>query len=299
VDPNTGLPIDSAVTNFDGDGGAYIAQLGTGFKIKNFSIGVNAGYMFGKKDYQVRRAIINDTVDYIQGNFETRTTFGNLVFDIGAQYLIALNKNVNLTLGAYGNWNHKLNASQDIIRETFFYDPSAGNTRLDSVSEQRNIKGKLVYPSSITAGYVIEKMVQPKSGGWLIGMDFTQQSWANYRFYGQKDSVRNNWQFKVGGALFPKPSRTYWSHVVYRAGFFIGPDYIQVKNKMTQFGGSFGLGLPIGNYNRMTPGQVTRVNLAFEYGKRGNNDNLLRENLFRFSLGFSLSDFWFIKRKYD
>jgi hypothetical protein len=72
-----------------------------------------------------------------------------------------------------------------------------------------------------------------------------------------------------------------------------------VDQKLSQFGVSFGMGLPIVNYNRLSPGQATLINLAFEYGKRGNNNNLLRENTFRFSLGFSLSDFWFVKRKYD
>ena len=41
------------------------------------------------------------------------------------------------------------------------------------------------------------------------------------------------------------------------------------------------------------------VNLAFEYGKRGNDDNLLKENLFRISVGFNFTDLWFGKRKYE
>jgi hypothetical protein len=79
----------------------------------------------------------------------------------------------------------------------------------------------------------------------------------------------------------------------------MGPDYIRVKNKLPQLGLSFGMGLPIANYNRLAPGQATLLNLALEYGKRGNNDNLLKENMFRLSVGFSLSDIWFVKRKYE
>ena len=81
----------------------------------------------------------------------------------------------------------------------------------------------------------------------------------------------------------------------------MGPDYIRVGKKLPQFGATFGLGLPVANFRSSyaSLNQATIVNLAFEYIKRGNNDNLLRENMFRFSLGFSLSDLWFIKRKYD
>src|SRR5262249_23297798 len=49
-DPNTGVNIDSSVTTFTGDGGLYAASIGTGIKFGNFSIGVNANYLFGKKD---------------------------------------------------------------------------------------------------------------------------------------------------------------------------------------------------------------------------------------------------------
>ena len=71
-DPNTNLPIDSALTRFEGDGGMYLGSLGTGFKIKNLSLGINGGYLFGKKDYKTKRSLINDTVNYYQANYETQ-----------------------------------------------------------------------------------------------------------------------------------------------------------------------------------------------------------------------------------
>lgn len=204
-----------------------------------------------------------------------------------------------LTVGAYANLGQKINATQDILRETFFIDDNIGNVRLDSVSDKRDIKGKINIPSAYTVGFVLQKLaVVNKEGGWLIGVDFSQQNWSQYRFYNQSDSVQNSWQIKVGAQLNPIPKRNYFSNVAYRFGFFIGPDYVKVKQNLPNFGATFGLGLPL-VISRQAPNQVSLVNLAFEYGKRGNNDNLLKESTFRFSLGFSLSDFWFIKRKYD
>ena len=112
------------------------------------------------------------------------------------------------------------------------------------------------------------------------------------------DSLQNKWEIKVGAQLSPVPKRNYFSNIAYRFGFFMGPDYVKVGQKLPQIGGTFGLGLPVG-ISRQAPNQITFINMAFEYIKRGNNDNLLRENMFRFSLGFSLSDIWFVKRKYD
>jgi hypothetical protein len=310
-DPLTGLPIDSASTSYKGDGGSYLASVGTGFSLfeknrkggqtEKLSIGLNGGYFFGGKDYSTRRTLINDSVDYYAANYETKTNFGGLYFNAGLQYRIPVDsaKKIVLTIGAYGNWGQQVSATQDIVRETFFYDANSGNLRLDSVSDRRDIKGKIKIPSSYTFGFVLQKSaIVNKEGGWLFGVDFTQQNWSQYRFYGQVDSVRNNWQVKMGVQLNPVPKRNYFSNVAYRFGFNIGPDYIKVKNDLPQFGASFGMGLPVA-MSRQAPNQVTIVNMAFEYGKRGNNDNLLKESMFRFSLGFSLSDFWFIKRKYE
>jgi hypothetical protein len=310
TDPVTGLPIDSASTRFEGTGGAFLPTIGTGFSIidrvtKNgplkLSVGLNFGYMFGSTDYSVKRSLINDTVNYYQANYETKTTFGKSFFNGGLQFKIPINKKISLTFGAYGNLNDKLSASKDALRETFRFDAVNGDVRLDSVSDEKNIKGKIVYPASYTIGFVLEKEFALKEPGWLFGVDFSRQNWDNYRFYGQSDSVRSNWELRVGTQLRPAPKKNYFSNVSYRLGFFTGPDYIRVQNKLSHYGISFGLGLPIANSRSsyVSINQYTLINLAFEYGKRGNNDNLLKESLFRFSLGFSLSDLWFSKRKYE
>jgi len=308
IDPNTGANIDSAITRFEGTGGTYLPSVGTGFSIfrrdtkdgeQKLSVGINLGYLFGEKDYSTRRSLINDTVDYYQANYETKTNFGSLFFSGGIQYKTPLSSKVSLTVGAYGSWGQKISASQDILRETFFFDENSGNVRLDSVSDRRNIKGKIALPLTYTVGFVAQKNpVTNKESGWLVGADFSQQQWDQYRFYGGMDSVRNKWEIKLGGQFSPVPKRNYFSNVSYRAGLSFGPDYIKVGQPLSQMTASFGMGLPIA-ISRQAPNQLTIINMAFEYNKRGNNDNLLKESLFRFSLGFSLSDFWFIKRKYD
>lgn len=306
-DPNSGLPIDSSLTLNEGDGGSYLASLGIGHRIvinrkQSISFGANGGYLFGKKDYSARRTFANDTVEYISGNFQTKTTYGNIYFNMGLQYHAQLDSNTILTIGAYGNIRQTLNASQNIIRETYYYDPNAGYTRIDSVYESNDNKGKIEYPASFTAGFTLQRIPGLKKGGWLIGVDFSQAKWEDYRFYGQVDSVRNKWEVRIGGELRPSLSaarKSYFGNVAYRAGFFYGPDYIKVKAKLPVMGLTFGLGLPILSQNRFSPGQATMVNLAFEYIKRGNNDNLLKENMFRISVGFSLSDFWFVRKKYE
>ncbi len=84
---------------------------------------------------------------------------------------------------------------------------------------------------------------------------------------------------------------------------FFGDDYVSLGNqKLPTWGVSAGISLPIANLKdaaRRFRTQYSIVNLSAEYIRRGNNDNPINENLFRVSLGFTLSDLWFTKRKYD
>jgi hypothetical protein len=113
------------------------------------------------------------------------------------------------------------------------------------VYEEKNVKGKIKYPSSYTIGFVLRRQLSldKKQSDWLVGVDFARNNWDEYRVYGQADpTVKSNWQLRVGGQLRPVPKPNYFSNVAYRAGFFYGPDYIQVDNKkLNTFGASLGL----------------------------------------------------------
>src|SRR5690606_12519229 len=154
-------------TRFTGDGGAYLASLGTGFSLfekekfkgmfSRLSIGLNGGYLFGRKDYSTRRSLINDTVTYYAANYETRTNMGSFYFNTGLQYQVPVRKDMMLTLGAFGAWSQKIKAKQDILRETYVFSDVLGDIRLDSVSDKRDIKGNVTMPAMFTIGAVLQK----------------------------------------------------------------------------------------------------------------------------------------------
>ena len=86
---------------------------------------------------------------------------------------------------------------------------------------------------------------------------------------------------------------------MYRTGFNYGLEPYKVDGDMKSYGITFGLGLPIRRYSYAEINRNNIINAAIEFGQRGNRTMLLRENYFRFSVSFSLSDIWFIKRKYE
>src|SRR6476660_6402994 len=155
-------------------------------------------------------------------------------FNAGMQYRIDLssNKMRYLQLGASGNIQHKFNTHNDYVRETYTLSPTdATELRLDSVYQQSDVKGELVYPASFGAGFIIEQLPDVKKGGWLIGVDMSKTNWDNYRFNGQTDAVKTNWQIRVGGQIRPQLKDTYKSLMAYRIGAFFGDDYIYLNNQ--------------------------------------------------------------------
>jgi hypothetical protein len=291
IDSLTGLPIDSAQTLFTGDGGSYLFNLWTGFAIKNFSIGINAGYLFGKKDFSTRRYFLNDTVTYSASNHQTKTNFGGLFFNAGAQYRIDLSKDKTkyIQFGAFGNVQHRLDSKNNFIRETYFVDASDGSElRIDSVYEETGVKGNLDYPASFGVGFVAEQLPGVNKSGWLFGADFLSSNWDKFRFNGQTDAVRSNWQVRLGGQLRPRLKENYKSLLAYRVGMFVGDDYVYLgNNKLPTWGVSAGISLPIANLKdaaRRFRTQYSIVNLSAEYIKRGKTSNPINESLFRVSV---------------
>ena len=139
--------IDSLNTLYEGEGGINQATIGTAFKYKGFSIGINTGYAFGNKSYNTRLTFINDTVHYYRSNTGNKTTFGGVFLTAGIQYdILSKDKKKLLRLGIRGNLQQSVNAQRDDVVETFYSDDAGGNYRVDSIYEKKDIKGKIKLP---------------------------------------------------------------------------------------------------------------------------------------------------------
>jgi hypothetical protein len=287
---------DSTNTIYEGNGGVNEAFIGTAIRIKNFSIGFNTGYLFGSKDYNTKLSITNDSLDYFYStNYQTTTRFGGVFLNAGMQYAAKI-KGGFLRFGADGNLQQQYNAKKDDIRETFSYNSSSGSIdKIDSIYENSGQTGKVQLPATFGAGFTVEKE------HILLGADFETTNWDTYRFFGEKDFVKNSWLGKFGIQYFPSPngSAKYFNNVRYRAGFSFGNDYINVDNSIPLYTISVGGTFPLKLRHSFYDNQYSNMNLSLEYGKRGNNNNTIQENTFKVGVGFSLSDIWFRREKYQ
>lgn len=285
--------VDSVQYKYVGYGGTYQAYMGMAYGSKTLSVGFNTGYMFGNKEYSTRVSFINDSINYKSTISTDTSNFGGLFLNLGIQYKIKLSKDYTLKLGGTANLQSTLNANRSINRETIDFSPTEGIVVVDSVFKGQEQKGKIIYPGSWSAGFMIEK-----NENWMIGAEFNVEKWGNYRYYGESDKLKNSWTARFGGQFMPDNKSTkYWERVVYSAGLFFGTDPINYSKNVGYYAFTFGTRLPV--RRNVYTNQYTTINTAFELGFRGNKTNEIRENIFRFSLGFNLSDIWFNKPKYQ
>jgi hypothetical protein len=159
-------------------------------------------------------------------------------------------------------------------------------------------------PLTYTAGFVLHKNIGNaifQVNKWSIGADYTSTKWTKYRYYGLPDQLNDSWFLHAGASFSPDPlsGKGMFSTGTYRLGYYTGKDYINADGngyKVTAY--TFGFSFNLRKF-RSYDKQFTKINTAIEYGKRGTGVNNITENFFKFSVGLSLSDIWFIKRKYD
>ncbi|WP_212001291.1 hypothetical protein [Chitinophaga sp. HK235] len=285
------MPVAS---RYQGSGGLYQLYAGTGVGIGNFSIGVNVGYLFGNIENNTR--VIYPVSDINASRHMTRISYGSFFYKLGVQYRAKLNKEMDLTLGASGSLQQDMTVRQETLSESLMYIASTNDfNTLDTVQYSKGPKGTVVYPQDFSAGFMLRKLDK-----WMVGMDFNTTQWSKFSKFGQADSLQNSWKVSLGGQFVPNAMALsgYWNRVAYRLGAYYGLDYLKLNGQnMNTLGFTVGAGLPV----RRMPysNQYSMVNVAFDVAHRGNNNTALKENIYRVSLGFTLSDRWFIKKKYD
>jgi len=295
--------------SFDGSGGLNRFFLGSGFNFvidttNTLAFGFNFNYIFG--DLFNRQRLVYKDVSNAYNTLQTeRINVNDIGFDFGFQYkkdFRACSKKDSLknciersdysfAIGAYYGSQSNLNAKLSQLTRTY-----TGNTNFEAfkdtvhfVSEQ---KDTVKLPQTIGVGFTLQK-----KNHWLIGVDMQIQQWAATVF-NQSILFQNSSRLAAGFEIIPVPKpdagTSYLGLITYRIGAKYETGFLNINNtSITDFGINFGFGLPF----RKT---LSKLNLAFELGQRGTlENNLIQEKYIKGTLGLTINDKWFNKRKYD
>ena len=294
VTDGTGFRTDNY---FSGDGGINKVFLGLGFKIsKKLSFGADAQYNFGK--INTKTISMQYMPDGTQIQYGTREVNSSQVRGV----------NFNMGLSYQSKWNKKLSlfSSLTYSPQANLYLSNARNLALiqafsgtieSVVGDVTDIpidNTVLKLPSKFTFGIGIGEVRK-----WIIGTEITHQGTSSFgNRFNDVTTVRyeNATRFVLGGYYIPnyKSYNNFFNKVVYRGGFrYENTGLIINEQSIKDAALTLGLGLPL-------RGTFSNVNLGFELGNRGTQAaGLVKENYMNFSIGLSLNDQWFIKRKYN
>jgi hypothetical protein len=282
---------------FRGDGGLNKVFLGFGYQItKKISIGADAQYNFGK--INTKSITMQYTPDGNQVQYGTRevniSEVRGVNFNLGLSYNSKLYKTTSIFASMTYSPQANLNLSNGrnlALIQGFSGDTEAVVGDVVDIPVDNTI---LKLPSKFTFGIGIGEAKK-----WIVGTEITHQGTSSFgnRFNDINNvSYENSTRFVVGGYYIPnyKSYNKYFQKVVYRAGFrYENTGLIINDQSIKDSAMTLGLGMPL-------KGTFSNVNLGFELGNRGTQAaGLVKENYMNFSIGLSLNDQWFIKRKYN
>jgi long-subunit fatty acid transport protein len=290
-DPDT----RTVYSRYEGSGGVNKVFIGFGYQItKKLNFGADVQYNFG-------------TIDTHSLQYQTNLQYGSrennsselrgLNVDLGLSYQTKVSKKYTFLSSLTYTPESKLvlNNSRNIeVVELLISSQVRTIERQTVVVADTEIK----LPSKLSFG---AGFGQTKK--WLVGGEVTmlKNSVLTNRFddidsESHLTHFENSVRYSVGGYFIPNYNSysNYYKRVVYRAGFRYENTGLVIYDKsINDFAGNIGLGLPLG-------GTFSNINIGLEIGKRGTKYyNLVEENYFNISVGLSLSDKWFVKRKFD
>lgn len=258
---------------------------------KKLSFGVDFVYHFGDITNDFNERIL--APDFTQYTTRERniTQLNGVSLNIGLLYNTKINSKLTLQSSLTYNPESKLSSNNSRNIATVVYSASGFELSNDNVDIAVPNKD-LIVPSKLSLGLGLGENKK-----WLLGTEitFTQNENLVNRFTESTAvSYENSTRFALGGYYIPKYDSfsSYLERIVYRAGFRYENTGLVLKNEaIKDYGMNFGLGLPIG---------LSKIDLGFEFGKRGTiSNNLIEENYFNISVGINLGAKWFERRKID
>lgn len=281
---------------YAGEGGTTKAYLGYGVKINdNFSVGVNAAYLFGTLTH-VRSIEYPNEVGSLNGREDRDNYINGFSFDYGAQYHTLLNDRLSLVIGLGGTAGSSLNSKSNLltIRTPSSVSDGTDNLPVDTISFSEGLSQKIELPFEYRLGFSLSS-----GSNWLVGADFNYGTWSNYKIGGNSGGLQDSYGVAVGGQFMPDPTSVrYFNLVDYRLGVKYNKTAIQLgAQDIDQVAITFGFGFPLPS---LFGSSFYKINFSTELGQMGKISNdLVRERYANFSLGFTLNDRWFRRASYD
>jgi len=284
--------------DYQGRGGINNVYLGNGFRWKNLSFGLSAGYYFGTIRH-TRKVYFLDVPNAFNLIDNNESTVGDFNFTYGIHYKFKLDSifkpkkpsGLQLGVGVRYDQGMSVNAKRNILTQTFGISGSGLEIGRDTINYVSAEKGKIEIPQGIAFGLVLQKGQR-----WMMVADYSMQDWSKFFNYGASDSLYNSYKGSIGFQYTPKAEtgKGFFRHTIYRLGTYYHSTPLQLRSTaFEEYGVTAGFGFPIVK-------AVSTLNVGIDLGQRGTTENnLIQEKYIRVTIGLTLNEHWFQRRQID
>jgi len=279
-------------SRYSGIGGVNKVFVGAGYQLtKKFSVGVDIQYNFGTIETTNLR--FQEDIQY--GTREKNVSeVQGFNLDFGATYQTKLNSKYSFFSSITYSPESEVRLDNARTIDIFQFLNSGAIQPIETQEVEGEADTTIKLPSKLSFGSGFGEVKK-----WLVGAEvtFLNTSVTSNRFTDIEGATfENATRYSLGGYFIPNYNSysKYYKRITYRAGLRYENTGLVIQDKsITDFAANIGFGLPLG-------GIFSKINVGFEMGKRGTMYyNLVEENYFNISVGLSLSDRWFVKRKFD
>lgn len=322
------VEIASERVNFvsEDSGGTNKAFLAAGFGAGKFSFGVEGSYIFGNIERERQVSVVDDpsalnitrfSYTKISGvtvrggvHFKTKLSTGyrDTIPDSLMRFRHKLSKRINgtrLSLSAVYEPSSLLNAENSLA--TYHQIPLVSANR-SLVEAAPLLEGTIYSPQGGSFGMAVQK------GKWTTVADVTYKQWSKFRSFEPKDTVvlngeadlsgadslTDSWKASFGVQLHPDAtSNKFFQQGKYRIGAYYSNTGIVINGTpVNEYALTLGWGIPLRRAYANGPIPIIEASVAL--GERGTIENgLTRERFITARIGLTISDRWFVRRKFD
>lgn len=261
---------------------------------KGFSVGLQTSFILGtitRRNNGLLQNIQGGQLEIVNTTTQIKSSeiYRFLEFKPSIGYIRKLNEKNQIGFGATATFNRAMSARRELI--TNILSRSNGfSIYSDTVSQT---KSDAVLPSEYSFGSTFTRFNK-----FNASIDYTYIDYSRYKSFAPVNIFTTGHKLNAGLEYVPRYDaiRGYLKRIAYRFGgyYYIMPYSIN-GTSINEYAATFGLGLPVGKSSG-----IGMLNLAFSLGQRGTTENnLVRENYFRFFVGLNINDKWFRKYKVD
>jgi hypothetical protein len=270
-----------------------------------FSVGYQGSFAWGQTTRD-RLLSFPDSQNVFSLQDQRFTQYNGFNHKFGLGLFLPFSSKVNLSLGLSYRLPHVLKTDFSRTVRNLDYDLRGNLSYLDTLLFQDGIRGQVQVPRLLQVGgiFMVKEVV-------AIGAEYTYQAWESVSMKeGWNERFADLKRLSVSLTIRPEsnPSKSMRKPELY-LGYFMSDlnalytNNSNIEQSVRENGISFGLGLPVirdvFNADGKREKYKSMIHLSGEYIRRGNSSiGLVQEDIYRLTLGLSLSDLWFIKRKY-